>query len=68
MPITVSLYLVTLQKATPNPLLKESDEETAEGADKGKDDSKAQSKEEPKDQEKKTRMPSRSRQGRGQER
>ena len=31
MPLTLSAYLVTLQKATPNPLLKESDEETAEG-------------------------------------
>ena len=42
MPLTLSAYLVTLQKSTPNPLLKESDEETAEGADKGKEDSKAQ--------------------------
>ena len=33
MPVTLSVYLVTLQKATPNPLLKESDEETGE-ADK----------------------------------
>ena len=35
MPLTMSVYLVTLQKSTPNPLLKESDEETAEAADKG---------------------------------
>jgi tricorn protease len=42
MPLTMSLYLVTLQKSTPNPLLKESDEETAEGADKGNEDSKSQ--------------------------
>ena len=42
MPITLSAYLVTLQKSTPNPLLKESDEETAEGADKPKEDAKAQ--------------------------
>ena len=41
MPLTLSAYLVTLQKTTPNPLLKESDEETAEGAEKAKEDSKA---------------------------
>jgi tricorn protease len=32
---TLSLYLVTLAKATPNPLLKESDEETSPADDKG---------------------------------
>ena len=42
MPLTMSVYLVTLQKSTPNPLLKESDEETSETADKGKEDSKPQ--------------------------
>lgn len=34
MPVTLVPYLVTLQAATPNPLLKESDEEGAEAADK----------------------------------
>jgi tricorn protease len=67
MPLTISPYLVTLQKSTPNPLLKESDEESAESADKAKDDSKGQKeeakstkdeskpqkKDEPKDQAKK---------------
>jgi tricorn protease len=51
MPLTLSAYLVTLQRSTPNPLLKESDEEAAEGADKGKEDSKSQ-KEDSKPQEK----------------
>jgi tricorn protease len=55
MPITISPYLVTLQKGTPNPLLKESDEETIESTDKGKEDSKPQSKDEAKDQEKKAK-------------
>jgi tricorn protease len=42
MEATFSIYLVTLMKATPNPLLKESDEESATGSDKGKGDSKKQ--------------------------
>jgi tricorn protease len=37
MPLTLSTYLVTLQKSTPNPLLKESDEETVSGADKARE-------------------------------
>ena len=41
MPLTLTAYLVTLQKATPNPLLKESDEEAAEGGDKGKEEPKS---------------------------
>jgi len=36
MQVTFSIYLVTLAKATPNPLLKESDEEAAEGSGKPK--------------------------------
>jgi tricorn protease len=59
-PLTLSAYLVTLQKSTPNPLQKESDEEATTGADKGKEDSKtqkedakAQKKEESKESEKK---------------
>jgi tricorn protease len=53
MPITLSAYVVTLQKGTPNPLLKESDEEGVEGAAKGKDDSQSQKKEDTKKDEKK---------------
>jgi tricorn protease len=59
-PLTLSVYLVTLQKSTPNPLLKESDEETTPETDKGKEeskaakeDTKAQKKEESKESEKK---------------
>ncbi len=37
MQATSSIYLVTLAKSTPNPLLKESDEESAAGSDKEKD-------------------------------
>ncbi|APW61894.1 S41 family peptidase [Paludisphaera borealis] len=45
MPVTSSLYLATLQKATPNPLLKESDEE---GVDPAKDKDKETEKDEAK--------------------
>jgi tricorn protease len=38
MPLTLSTYLVTLQKSTPNPLLKESDEEGGEDSEKKKDE------------------------------
>ncbi len=40
MPVTTTLYLATLQKTTPNPLLKESDEEGGEDKDKDKDKEK----------------------------
>ena len=50
MPLTLSAYLVTLQKSTPNPLLKESDEEPAEGSEKGKDETKSQQESSSKDQ------------------
>ncbi len=40
MPLSMSIYVLTLQKATPNPLLKESDEEGAEAADKTKEESR----------------------------
>lgn len=50
MPLTMTPYLVTLQRSTANPLLKESDEEAAEKKENSKprDDSSS-----PKDQEKK---------------
>ena len=38
MPLTLSAYLVTLQKTTPDPLLKESDEETGGETDKAKEE------------------------------
>ena len=53
MPLTLSAYLVTLQKTTPNPLLKESDEETGGGADKAKEEPKEPKKENLKGSEKK---------------
>ena len=59
MQASCSVYLVTLAKATPNPLLKESDEETAAEATKDKDskdkktqDSKTRSEKASKDREK----------------
>jgi tricorn protease len=64
MPLTLSLYVVTLEKSTPNPLLKETDEEPADGTEKGKDESKSQQddsssqkKEKPTAQEKKSQEP-----------
>ena len=49
MPLTLSAYLVTLQKTTPNPLLRESDEEAGGEADKAKEAAKKEdSKKEPK--------------------
>ena len=41
---TYSIYLVTLAKSTPNPLLKESDEESATGSDKDKNSKGAKDK------------------------
>jgi tricorn protease len=59
MPLTLTPYLVTLQKSTPNPLLKESDEEGAEKKEEikkeeaKKEEATSAKKDEPKDQEKK---------------
>jgi tricorn protease len=57
MPMTLSLYLMTLERATPNPLLKETDEEPAEVPERSKEESKFQKKDEPKAQEKKGQEP-----------
>jgi tricorn protease len=52
MQATATIYLVTLAKATANPLLKESDEEGATDAEKKPADDKAKDKEKEKDKEK----------------